>query len=110
MTETKQIERPVGGLMRQGHMRSEVGRRIRRVRLGYAGISQREVADLATEFGFVGWSRTMVNRIERGTRGIDVSELIVLAGVLSVPISVLLPDNVGEPIPMRFDNGDEVLW
>lgn len=60
-----------------------VGEQIRQARLG-SGMSQ---ADLATQ---VGLDRTMIAKVEAGTRRVDALELVRLAGALDVPIDHLL--------------------
>jgi transcriptional regulator with XRE-family HTH domain len=64
-----------------------IGERVRRTRL-IAGMSQ---AELGRQ---VGLDRTMVAKIEAGTRRIGALELTQISGALSVPIGYLL-----EPVP-----------
>jgi transcriptional regulator with XRE-family HTH domain len=61
----------------------EVGERVRRTRLSL-GLSQVELG------GLVGLDRTMIAKIEAGTRRIDALELISLSRALGVPIDLVL--------------------
>jgi transcriptional regulator with XRE-family HTH domain len=61
----------------------EVGEQVRRTRLSL-GLSQAELA------GLVGLDRTMIAKIEAGTRRIDALELISLSRALGVPIDLVL--------------------
>lgn len=61
----------------------ELGERVRRTRLA-TGISQ---ADLARQ---VGLDRTMIAKIEAGTRRVDALELTKLSAALQVPLDYLL--------------------
>jgi len=65
----------------------EVGERVRRTRLSL-GLSQAELAEL------MGLDRTMIAKIEAGTRRIDALELISLSRALGVPIDLVL-----QPLP-----------
>lgn len=62
---------------------SEVGERVRDARIG-AGLSQAELA------AALSLDRTMVAKIEAGTRKVDALELTRLAGALDVPLDYFL--------------------
>lgn len=69
--------------MTEGGGWDEVGERVRRTRLSL-GLSQAELA------GLVDLDRTMIAKIEAGTRRIDALELISLSRALGVPIDLVL--------------------
>ncbi|MBB1256236.1 helix-turn-helix transcriptional regulator [Streptomyces sp. OF3] len=59
------------------------------VQLTQRGLSQRQLAARCAALGNP-MSNTTVSRIERGQRGCDVDDLIVIAQALRVPFPVLL--------------------
>jgi len=70
-------------------IRDIVPRRIRQVREGL-GWSQRELADRMAAYGFTGWSQSMLAKIEAGTRGVGVDELVCLAFAFGVsPVALM---------------------
>jgi transcriptional regulator with XRE-family HTH domain/Zn-dependent peptidase ImmA (M78 family) len=62
---------------------SEIGRRVREARL-VAGLSQAELAEA------VGLERSMIAKVEAGTRHVNALELIRLASILVLPLDHLL--------------------
>lgn len=83
----------------------EVGERLRQVRLAF-GMSQGELGDL------VGLDRTMIAKIEAGSRRVDALELARLASALHVPMDSLLwqsPQVISRrATPMTDDTDTEV--
>ena len=75
----------------------EVGERVRRTRLT-AGLSQVDLAKL------VGLDRTMIAKIEAGTRRIDALELTRLSTALAVPLDYLL-----RPLPRVLSHRSSIL-
>ena len=66
-----------------------VRRRIREVRESL-GWSQRELAERMTDYGFTGWTQSMLAKIEAGTRGIAVDELVCVAFTFGIsPVALL---------------------
>lgn len=78
--------------MTRDEYRTELGRRLRRER-AYHGHSQHDVRRAT------GISQSKLSRIELGTEGIELEELLALAGLYDVSLAVLLEDlvPVGEP-------------
>jgi transcriptional regulator with XRE-family HTH domain len=91
--------------MVEGDEWGEVGERLRQVRLA-TGMSQGELGDL------VGLDRTMIAKIEAGTRRVDALELSRFASALRVPMDYLLwpsPQVVSRrTAPMTDDTETEV--
>jgi transcriptional regulator with XRE-family HTH domain/Zn-dependent peptidase ImmA (M78 family) len=75
----------------------ELGERVRRTRLA-AGLSQVDLAKL------VGLDRTMIAKIEAGTRRVDALELTRLSAALRVPLDYLL-----RPLPQVLSHRASVL-
>jgi transcriptional regulator with XRE-family HTH domain len=90
-----------------------VGRRTREIRLA-RGLSQEDLAQLLRESGLLGWSRPVVNGLERGTRELEVGELIGLAVVLEVSLPELVGNDlewvqIGELLEIRGPGLSEYL-
>jgi transcriptional regulator with XRE-family HTH domain len=83
--------------MSEGGGWDEVGERVRRTRLSL-GLSQAELA------GLVGLDRTMIAKIEAGTRRIDALELIGLSRALGVPIDLVL-----RPLPSVLSRRNSIV-
>jgi transcriptional regulator with XRE-family HTH domain len=73
--------------MTKDEYRSELGARLRRER-SYRDLSQNDVRRA------VGISQSKLSRIERGSEGIELEELLALAGLYDVPLATLLDDLV----------------
>ncbi|MFY1669669.1 helix-turn-helix domain-containing protein [Plantactinospora sp. WMMB334] len=84
---------------------ADVGERVRAARVA-AGLSQTE---LATS---VGLDRTMIAKIESGTRRIDALELVKLASAMGVPVGHFLDTAPSElsrrTVPLTEDTDTEV--
>jgi transcriptional regulator with XRE-family HTH domain len=56
-----------------------------------SGWSQRQLADAMTRLGYP-WQQQTVAKVERGDRPLRLSEAMVMASVLGVPVDVLCSD------------------
>jgi transcriptional regulator with XRE-family HTH domain len=71
---------------------AEIGRRIAELR-AERGVSQRQMADA------VGLDQSALSRIETGTRGLAVEELVAIANFLAVDTNtLLLPEEDAKPL------------
>jgi transcriptional regulator with XRE-family HTH domain len=74
--------------------------RIREVRQR-RGLSQRDLADIIERSYEHPLDATMVNKIERGTRGVSLDDLLVIAAALNVsPPALLASTNALHPVSM----------
>ncbi|MBO3746529.1 ImmA/IrrE family metallo-endopeptidase [Streptosporangiaceae bacterium NEAU-GS5] len=78
---------------------TDIGSRVREARLA-AGLSQDQLADL------IGLDRTMVSKVEAGTRRLDALELVRLSQALELPIGHFL-DPAPEIISRRASLADD---
>lgn len=84
-----------------------LGHRLRRVRED-ARLTAQEVSDLSSTYG-LGWDRTIVSRVERGSRQVSAVELMALGALYRRSVADLLPtepcrltDRLGaEPTALR---------